>query len=67
MSIKTRKSKRIKLGYFNNEKLAWEGVKRHKKSITLPEGRVGTYYVLKTKRPKDGLKSWLAYCLHKEI
>jgi len=66
MSTKTRKSKRIKSGYFKSEKLAWEGVEYHKKNSALPKGRVGSYYVLNVKRPKDGMKSWWAYCLHKK-
>jgi hypothetical protein len=64
MSIKTRKSKRKKFGYFKNEKTAWDRIKHHKKYTPFPKGVVENYFVLKVKRPKDGLKSWLAYCLY---
>ena len=66
MSITTKKSKRKKLGYFNGENLAWEYVEHYKKHTALPKGRVGTYYVVKVKRPKQGMKHWEAYCLHKK-
>jgi len=64
MSIITRKSKRRKLGFFKTEKLAWDYIEHYKKYTALPKGRVGTYYVVKLKRPKEGMKLWWAYCLH---
>ena len=66
MSITTRKSKIIKLGFFKRENLAWEYIEHYKKHTALPKGRVGTYYVLKRKRLKEGMKLWWAYCLHKK-
>jgi len=66
MAITFCKSKRAKLGYFKNEKLAWESIDHYKKYYGPPKGRVGTYYVLKVKRSKEGMKSWWAYCLHKK-
>ena len=60
MSIKTRKSKRIKFGMFATEAEANE-VSLQKSSE--PRFADSKFYTIKVKRPKEGQRSWLAYCL----
>ena len=52
MSIKNRKSKRVKFGMFLNEKLAWEHIE-HMKKYHMKQGLDETYYVVKKNRHKD--------------
>jgi len=66
MSIKKRKSKRIKFGFFKTEELALKRIEHKKKYLPLPVGHTGEYFVIKSQRPKEGRNTWLAYCLHRK-
>jgi len=64
MTIKTRKSKRIKFGLFTNEKLAWEHIEHYKKH-RMKKGIDPNFIVVHRPpiRQKDDKKTWEAYCL----
>jgi len=64
MANKNRKSKRVTLGLFLNEKLALEQIKHYKK-YRMKKGVDPNFFVVNRPpiRQKDDKKTWEAYCL----
>ena len=60
MSIKTRKSNRIKFGMFRSESDAKAVCDKQAKQPNFANSK---FYTIKIKRGKEGQKPWLAYCL----
>lgn len=60
MSIKTRKSNRIKFGIYATESQANQVCERRAED---PQFKDSKFYTIKLNRRKEGQRTWLAYCL----
>ena len=62
-----KKAKRIKFGFFKNEKEALAYLKWRRKTYSERKGYSYFYNVMKMTRNKSDKRSWLAYSLMRKI